>query len=83
MSAFNLCVSYLNALSNSVRRMVSENLFGDRVRLSFRPFFLLGIVFALTVLSTIASYFSTGFFLMFDCYRRFNLHEMDSPVNLI
>ena len=65
VSAFNLCVSYLNALSNSVRRMVSENLFGDRVRLSFRPFFLLGIVFALTVLSAIASYFSAGFFFMF------------------
>lgn len=65
LSASNLCVSYLNALSNVTRKMVSDNFFGTLKSRDKATTTLLSFVLLLSITLELFSYNYLGYFNMF------------------
>lgn len=64
-SAANLSISYLNALKNAFMRVLSENIFGDRMKESFSANHLLLLIFALSAAFEVVAYYNSSFFFTF------------------
>ena len=62
----DLSISYLNALKNGFKRMVSENLFGPGYSIKHRDWHILTVIMLVSVIFETAAFLTNGFFYFFS-----------------
>lgn len=66
ISSLNLSISYLNALKNGFKRMVSENLFGSGYAGKHKNWHILTVIMLVSLLFETAAFLTNGFFYFFS-----------------